>query len=146
MNWKWLPCNWHFPMCGYESVILRWPGTISVVNKKWLWIWKCNNTSFVNFPYCLFLHKFHSAISVKQSNNFVNVLMLQKNVSDFGVVKFWVRLSFQGDKSTLLNGHWTTSASSPPIFFFKKVEIFIQIEVDTYVVCSDCMPNLASST
>ena len=32
-----------------------------------------------------------------------------------------------------LKGHWTTSASSP-IFFFKKVEIFISLEVYTYVV------------
>ena len=33
----------------------------------------------------------------------------------------------------ILKGHWTTSASSP-IFFFKKVEIFISLEVYTYVV------------
>ena len=32
-----------------------------------------------------------------------------------------------------LKGHWTTSASSP-FFFFKKVEIFISLEVYTYVV------------
>ena len=32
-----------------------------------------------------------------------------------------------------LKGHWTTSTSSPD-FFFKKVEIFIPLEVYTYVV------------
>ena len=32
-----------------------------------------------------------------------------------------------------LKGHWTTSASSP-IFFLKKVEIFISLEVYTHVV------------
>ena len=31
-----------------------------------------------------------------------------------------------------LKGHWTTSASSPD--FFQKVEIFIPLEVYTYVV------------
>ena len=39
-----------------------------------------------------------------------------------------------------LKGHWTTSASSPEFFFKKKVEIFILLEVYTYVV--NCMLNL----
>ena len=35
-------------------------------------------------------------------------------------------------RSSNLKGHWTTSASSPN--FFRKVEIFISLEVYTYVV------------
>ena len=43
-----------------------------------------------------------------------------------------------------LKGHLTTSASSP-IFFFKKVEIFIPLEVYTYVVTA-CLILLVTST
>ena len=42
-----------------------------------------------------------------------------------------------------LKGHWTTSASSPN-FFFNKVEIFIPLEVYTYVVTA-CSILLATS-
>ena len=58
-------------------------------------------------------------------------------------MKFMILLCFVwNDQSVLfslkkakrsLKGHWTTSASST-IFFFKKVEIFISLEVYTYVV------------
>ena len=43
----------------------------------------------------------------------------------------------------LLKGHWTTSASSPDIF--KKVKIFIPLEVYTYVV-TVCIILLATLT
>ena len=43
-----------------------------------------------------------------------------------------------------LKGHWTTSALSP-FFFFKKVEIFIPLEVYTYVA-TVCLILLATST
>ena len=45
----------------------------------------------------------------------------------------------------LLKGHWTTLASSPIFFFFKKVEIFIPLEVYTYVV-TECLILLANSS
>ena len=45
---------------------------------------------------------------------------------------------------TSLKEHWTTSASSPR-FFFKKVEIFIPLEVYTYVMTA-CSIFLSTST
>ena len=44
-----------------------------------------------------------------------------------------LELNIKKNLKLILKGHWTTSASSPD-FFFKKVEIFIPLEVYTYVM------------
>ena len=48
-------------------------------------------------------------------------------------------------RTVTLKGHWTTSASASSPDFFKKVEIFIPLEVFTYVVTA-CLILLATST